>query len=54
MLLVRHRYGLRRDAVSGGVVEPDQTPQQAAVREAWEKVGVEIESEGASRLRPRS
>ncbi len=34
----RLKYGL-----PGGMVEPHETPAQAAVREAWEEIGVEIE-----------
>lgn len=43
VLLVKHNYGLRRYSVPGGAVEPDETPQDTAVREALEEIGVRVE-----------
>lgn len=45
VLLVRHGYGLRRWSLPGGVVEPGETPQQTAVRETREEIGVKVEIE---------
>ncbi len=46
VLLVRHNYGLRRWSVPGGVVEPGESPEDAAVREAWEEIGVQVQLTG--------
>lgn len=43
VLLVKHNYGLRRYSMPGGAVEPDETPQDTAVREALEEIGVRVE-----------
>ena len=42
VLLVHHNYGLRRWSLPGGVVEPGETPDAAAVREALEEIGVQV------------
>jgi ADP-ribose pyrophosphatase YjhB (NUDIX family) len=56
VLLVRLNYGPRdgRWALPGGLVENDETPEQAAVRETAEETGFEVRLEGllASWMRP--
>jgi ADP-ribose pyrophosphatase YjhB (NUDIX family) len=42
VLLVHENYGRRRWSLPGGVVELGETPWEAAVREAREEVGVEV------------
>jgi ADP-ribose pyrophosphatase YjhB (NUDIX family) len=42
VLLIRENYGARRWSLPGGVVEPGETPWEAAMREAREEVGVEV------------
>lgn len=46
VLLVKHNYGLRRWSVPGGVVEPGETPEVAATREALEEIGVQVRLTG--------
>jgi len=46
VLLVRHNYGLRRWSLPGGVVEPNETVRETALREAREEIGVEVEIGG--------
>jgi len=45
LLLVRDRDGGRWTTI-GGAIEPDESPQQAARREALEEAGVEVELDG--------
>ena len=56
VLLVRLNYGPRdgRWALPGGLVEADETPEQAAVRETEEETGFEVGLEGllATWMRP--
>ena len=56
VLLVRLNYGPRdgRWALPGGLVEDDETPEQAAVRETAEETGFHVSLEGllASWMRP--
>ncbi|HEY1635364.1 MAG TPA: NUDIX domain-containing protein, partial [Acidimicrobiales bacterium] len=42
VLLVRHADSEKWDTI-GGFVEPDETPQEAAMREAREEASVEVE-----------
>lgn len=42
VLLVHHNYGLHRWSVPGGVVEPGESPEAAAAREALEEIGVKV------------
>ena len=42
ILLVRHVEG-NQWTTPGGLIEPEETPADAAVREAWEETGVESE-----------
>ena len=44
VLLVRHHEG-NRWSTPGGMVEPGETPADAAVREAWEETGAHVELE---------
>ena len=48
VLLVRLNYGPRsgRWALPGGLVEQDETPEEAAVRETEEETGFRVEIEG--------
>ena len=48
LLLVRLNYGPRsgRWALPGGLVEDDETPESAAVRETQEETGLRVELEG--------
>ncbi|WP_407568855.1 NUDIX hydrolase [Deinococcus altitudinis] len=43
VLLVQQNYGGFAWGAPGGVVEPGETPMQAAVREAAEETGLEVE-----------
>ncbi|MEJ7569534.1 MAG: GNAT family N-acetyltransferase [Gaiellaceae bacterium] len=43
VLVVRENYGRRRYTFPGGAVEASETPAEAAVREAREEIGAEIE-----------
>jgi 8-oxo-dGTP pyrophosphatase MutT (NUDIX family) len=43
VLLVRHAYGKERWSLPGGEVDPGESPAEAAVREAREEAGVEVE-----------
>jgi 8-oxo-dGTP pyrophosphatase MutT (NUDIX family) len=43
VLLVRHSYGKERWSLPGGEVDPGESPAEAAVREAREEAGVEVE-----------
>lgn len=56
VLLVRLSYGLRdgRWSLPGGLVENDETPEEAAVRETAEETGFEVELDGllATYMRP--
>ncbi|PTA68753.1 NUDIX hydrolase [Deinococcus arcticus] len=45
-LLVQQSYGLRLWGCPGGVMDPGETAPEAAVREAREEVGVEVELTG--------
>ena len=42
VLLVKENYGNRRWALPGGVVEPDESPADAAMREALEETGFRV------------
>lgn len=42
VLLVHQNYGPKFYGLPGGVVEPDETPAQAAVREALEETGLAV------------
>ena len=46
VLLVHQSYGSRRWALPGGLLEPGESPQDAAVREVREELGVEFEPDG--------
>jgi len=56
VLLVKLSYGPREGAwaLPGGLVESDETPEEAAVRETREETGLDIELDGlvASYMRP--
>lgn len=41
-LIERQRAGLHYFTFPGGHVEPGETPEQAAVRETWEELGLKI------------
>ena len=43
VLLVRHSYGKERWSLPGGAVDQGESPAEAAVREAREEAGVEVE-----------
>ena len=43
VLLIRENYDRRRYGLPGGVVEPGETPWEAARREAREEVGCEVD-----------
>ena len=43
VLLVRHSYGKERWSLPGGEVDPGESPAEAAVREAREEAGIEVE-----------
>lgn len=54
-LLVRQNYGAGLWGIPGGAVEPGESPQEAAVREAREETGLDVELEhlvGVYCLRP--
>lgn len=54
-LLIRQNYGAGLWGIPGGAVEPGESPQEAAVREAREETGLEVELEylvGVYCLRP--
>lgn len=42
VLLVRHSEG-NRWTCPGGMIEPNETPANAAVRETWEEAGIHVE-----------
>lgn len=42
LLLVKQAYGKHFWSLPGGVVDPGETPSQAAIREAEEEVGVRV------------
>jgi len=46
VLLVHQSYGSRRWALPGGLLEPGESPQGAAVREVREEIGVAFEPDG--------
>lgn len=46
VLMVRQAYGKRFWGLPGGIVDPGETPLQAAIRESREEIGVEVELEG--------
>ncbi len=46
VLLVQQHYGHRFWSAPGGVVEPGETPVQAAIREAAEETGLEVRVSG--------
>jgi ADP-ribose pyrophosphatase YjhB (NUDIX family) len=58
VLLVKLSYGPRegRWALPGGLVEIDETPEEAAVRETAEETGLDVEIDGliATYMRPAS
>ncbi len=56
VLLVRLSYGPRigRWALPGGLVERDETPEQAAIRETEEETGFRVELEGLMAVMRRS
>lgn len=41
-LIERHRQGLHYFTFPGGHIEPGESPRSAAVREAWEELGLRI------------
>lgn len=41
-LIERHRQGLHYFTFPGGHLDPGETPEQAAVREAWEELGLQV------------
>jgi ADP-ribose pyrophosphatase YjhB (NUDIX family) len=43
VLLVLQNYGQRLWGIPGGAMEPGESPQEAAVREAREETGLEVE-----------
>ena len=43
VLLAKQNYGQGRWALPGGLVEPDESPDEAAVREAKEETGLVVE-----------
>ena len=43
-LIERHRAGDHYFAFPGGHIEPGETPEQAAGREAWEELGLQVET----------
>jgi ADP-ribose pyrophosphatase YjhB (NUDIX family) len=43
VLLIHENYGRRRWSLPGGAVEPGEAPWEAAVREAREEVGVDVQ-----------
>ncbi len=55
VLLIRQNYGEELWGIPGGAVEPGESPQEAAVREAREETGLGVELEylvGVYCLRP--
>jgi ADP-ribose pyrophosphatase YjhB (NUDIX family) len=46
VLLVHQSYGSRRWALPGGLLEPGESPQGAAVREVREELGVDFDPDG--------
>lgn len=42
VLLIHENYGRRRWSLPGGAVEPGEAPWEAAVREAYEEIGVRV------------
>ena len=42
LLLVKENYDRRRYSLPGGAVEPDETPLEAAIREAREETGLVV------------
>jgi 8-oxo-dGTP diphosphatase len=56
VLMVRLNYGPRegRWALPGGLVEQDETPEEAAVRETEEETGLVVELEGLLAITRRS
>lgn len=46
ILLVKHNDGSGRHSLPGGAVEPGEAPPDAAIREAREKIGVDVALQG--------
>ena len=42
-VLLVHDRDARQWTLPGGIMEPDETPADAAVREVWEETGVQVE-----------
>ena len=50
VLLVQQNYGTHAWGTPGGVVEPGETPMEAAIRETSEEVGLNVTLSYAFRL----